>query len=638
MNSNRHAIWLPIVLLLVLYCLVIVQRGWMGDDAFITLRTVDNFIAGRGLVYNVGERVQSYTHPLWLLLVSVPYAFTREPYYTVVFLSVLVSLAAVLVLVFGLNVGRRGALLALVVLTLSGAYVDYSTSGLENALSHLLLVVFLAVFLRQPSSGRKLFRLSFVAALGVVNRMDTGLLFLPVLVAEFFSTPAPWRRRLWLSALGMSPFLLWELFSLVYYGFLVPNTAVAKLGIDVAAVNLWQQGGVYLLDSLRTDPITLLVILTGLVVAVHSRQKPLLLIALGAVLYLAYVVSIGGYFMSGRFLTMPLLSMVVVIARWRLDEVSPLEFGVALGALTIVGLLGTWPTLRPTEFVAVPVGDNLIANDRLQYIENSLIFADRQTPMPGHPFRFDGMERRLGGYRTALWGAVGMRGYYAGPGVHIVDYFALVDPLIARLPTAHREVGRTGHFLRVIPDGYLETLETGENHIADPGVAEYFERLSIVTRGPLWSLARWREIWRFNTGYYDDLLDEQFFRFPRLVTVNHALVTTFQPTGTPLDAPGLTTFTVDGLDVVLAQPSDARQVQVSLDGNTRYVLWFMRGDEVLARVWLDDTGGRFAGQLVVNGAEVPAAAQAGFDHVRIIPRLEQEQHVLGHLHLLDPNE
>ena len=273
-SSHRRTDWLPVALLLTLYLLVIVQRAWMGDDAFITLRTVDNFVAGRGLVYNVGERVQSYTHPLWLLLVTIPYYFTHEPYYTVVFLSVLVSLAAVLVLVFGLGIGRRGAVFALVVLTLSGAYVDYSTSGLENALTHLLLVVFLAVFLRQPSSGRKLLRLSFVAALGVVNRMDSGLLFLPILVAEFFRTPAPWRRRLWLSVVGMSPFLLWQLFSLVYYGFLVPNTAVAKLNIDVARVALWQQGGVYLLDSLRTDPITLLVIVTGLVVACLLYTSP----------------------------------------------------------------------------------------------------------------------------------------------------------------------------------------------------------------------------------------------------------------------------------------------------------------------------------------------------------------------------
>ena len=263
-----------IVPMLAIFIALLVQTSWVEEDAFITLRTVDNFVAGRGLVYNVGERVQSYTHPLWLLLVTIPYYFTHEPYYTVVFLSVLVSLAAVLVLVFGLGIGRRGAVFALVVLTLSGAYVDYSTSGLENALTHLLLVVFLAVFLRQPSSGRKLLRLSFVAALGVVNRMDSGLLFLPILVAEFFRTPAPWRRRLWLSVVGMSPFLLWQLFSLVYYGFLVPNTAVAKLNIDVARVALWQQGGVYLLDSLRTDPITLLVIVTGLVVACLLYTSP----------------------------------------------------------------------------------------------------------------------------------------------------------------------------------------------------------------------------------------------------------------------------------------------------------------------------------------------------------------------------
>ena len=80
-------------------------------------------------------------------------------------------------------------------------------------------------------------------------------------------------------------------------------------------------------------------------------------------------------------------------------------------------------------------------------------------------------------------------------------------------------------------------------------------------------------------------------------------------------------------------------MQVSLDGSTRSALGFMRGGEVLARVWLDDTGGRFAGQLVVNGATVPdAAVRAGYDRVRIIPRLEQERHVLGHLQLLGPDE
>ena len=46
------------------YAILLVRTAWMCDDAFITLRTVDNFVQGYGLVWNVGERVQVYTHPL----------------------------------------------------------------------------------------------------------------------------------------------------------------------------------------------------------------------------------------------------------------------------------------------------------------------------------------------------------------------------------------------------------------------------------------------------------------------------------------------------------------------------------------------------------------------------------------------
>jgi arabinofuranosyltransferase len=83
----------------------------------------------------VAERVQSYTHPLWLMLISSLYALTHEAYYTLVLLSLGVSILALLVLC------RRAAtwpaaLLAVVLLTTSKAFVDYSTSGLENPLAH----------------------------------------------------------------------------------------------------------------------------------------------------------------------------------------------------------------------------------------------------------------------------------------------------------------------------------------------------------------------------------------------------------------------------------------------------------------------------------------------------------------------
>jgi arabinofuranosyltransferase len=126
---------------LIAYAAVLIRTAWMCDDAFITLRTVDNFVRGYGLVWNPGERVQAYTHPLWLFVLSAPYAITREPFYTTLALSMLLAIATALLLLWQ----SRGSVvrLALVGLLLIGskAFVDYSTSGLENPLSYLLLTV-----------------------------------------------------------------------------------------------------------------------------------------------------------------------------------------------------------------------------------------------------------------------------------------------------------------------------------------------------------------------------------------------------------------------------------------------------------------------------------------------------------------
>ena len=46
------------------------QLRWSGDDIFITLRYIDNFLAGNGLVFNQGEYVEGYTHILWLLILA----------------------------------------------------------------------------------------------------------------------------------------------------------------------------------------------------------------------------------------------------------------------------------------------------------------------------------------------------------------------------------------------------------------------------------------------------------------------------------------------------------------------------------------------------------------------------------------
>src|ERR1041385_1335683 len=56
-----------------------ISLRWISDDAFITMRYVKNFLDGNGLVYNIGERVEGYTHFLWLMLLSAAGAVGFDP-------------------------------------------------------------------------------------------------------------------------------------------------------------------------------------------------------------------------------------------------------------------------------------------------------------------------------------------------------------------------------------------------------------------------------------------------------------------------------------------------------------------------------------------------------------------------------
>ena len=44
---------------------------WVADDAMIDFRIVENLLHGHGPVYNVGERVEVYSNPLWVVLLAL---------------------------------------------------------------------------------------------------------------------------------------------------------------------------------------------------------------------------------------------------------------------------------------------------------------------------------------------------------------------------------------------------------------------------------------------------------------------------------------------------------------------------------------------------------------------------------------
>ena len=542
--------WILLVLTAGLLLGACAWKAWVTDDAYITFRVVENFVHGNGPNWNVGERVQVYTHPLWMLAMTGLRQLSGEYFFTSILLSLGLTLAAVLVLLLGLPPPLPAACLGLAILAASRAVTDFSTSGLENALTHFCLTALFVLYFR---GGRR-----FVHHLGVflaasaclLCRMDTVFLILPAL--GFYLLRHRDRPALTAAGLGLLPLVCWEAFALFYYGFFLPNSACAKLGSGLGSLALAGQGVWYLLNSLRLDFVTLAATLTGAGLALRSGDRRLWVWGLGVVLALLFVVLVGGDFMSGRFLTAPLWVGVLLLVRARLR--LRLAWAAAAGCWALIAM----PSFSPfvdrhygREWYA-SLDAHGIADERVVYAEASLryVLARRTWPrarerelarLLNERWPEDPLVQQVHGWlmdprdewppRSALQetgapyrhvvlrGAVGYLGFYLGPQVHVLDYNGIGDPLLARLPALvpdpvlaayvpplARRGWRIGHFTRAIPGGYVQTLATGRNTIRDPSLARYYEKLALVTRGPLFARERLATIWRFQRGHYDRLL------------------------------------------------------------------------------------------------------------------------------------
>ena len=455
--------WVLVALAATFFLFIVIRTAWLGDDAFITLRTVKQLLSGHGAVWNVGERVQAYTHPLWMLSLTAAISLTREYYYTSVILSVLLSLATILLLGFKLAKTTTGALLGILILTCSKAFTDYSTSGLENPLTHFLLVLFLILYFQDEWNLNTLFALSLVTALSLVNRMDTVLLLAPPL------TYALWRKRSWRSLAvvlaGMAPFVLWDLFSLLYYGFLFPNTAYAKLNTDIDHLTLITQGFLFFLQSISVDPLTVIVIAVGIGLAFLNDRWQERWIGVGILLYLLYIVLIGGDFMSGRFLSAPLLVATVIIVRQPLPAPKNAVAIVLFAGVLLLGLLNPAesPLLSNASYDVGAIDNKGIADERGHYYHlYGLLAANRSNRLTEQ-----GVVTGASEPLNFAHCGIGMRGFSASLYTHIVDFCGLADPLLARLPAAYNPDFRIGHPIRHIPDGYLASIRESRNHLTD---------------------------------------------------------------------------------------------------------------------------------------------------------------------------
>jgi arabinofuranosyltransferase len=215
------------------------QRRWTADDGFINFRVVRQIVEGHGPVFNVGDRVETATSPVWVAVLALLDLLTPFRLEWIAAVTGLAATAGALVLsVFGTRRALRGLgatglflpLGALVYASLPPAW-DFATSGLETGISLLWLAAcwwFLCgrLALRPAARAGVVWYVPIVLGLGPLVRPDFLVFSAAFVLALVVLSRSDEVVRV--IALALVVPVVTELVRMAYYASLVPNTALAK--------------------------------------------------------------------------------------------------------------------------------------------------------------------------------------------------------------------------------------------------------------------------------------------------------------------------------------------------------------------------------------------------------------------------
>jgi arabinofuranosyltransferase len=406
----------------------------MDDDAFINLRVVRNWLHGYGLVFNLGERVEAGTSPLWLAFLALLGKLGFGLEYAAVYggialtgLALLVgqdgaarldrSRSAAPVSPFGdtswRNSIRNSIPFGAAIFAALPAAWDYASSGLETGLVLFWLAASYNISARRIGEGQSatapLLRSSAEAiwiGLGPLIRPELALYSVALLL--------PWARanidgRGFRSALSTLATLFasavaapiaYQVFRMAYFASLVPNPATAK---EAFLFNL-PQGKCYFDNFFGTYRLAWPMSAAGVVWAVRLRKLQVerrwlaiaaaLVPTAAAAVHVAYLVTIGGDYMHGRLLVPPLFAALLPVMTVPVPAVRPRVLAAIVWACCVPAF--AWAVicadrLRVGTENVCGIGDERGWYAREAHVSNPVALEDYR----GHPFYENA--------RKALW-------------------------------------------------------------------------------------------------------------------------------------------------------------------------------------------------------------------------------------------
>lgn len=282
-----------------------VRWFWLDDDQMVSMRYARNLVAGHGLVFNPGERVEGYTNPLWTALMAVAHVAVRDPTKTSLFVGALALVSACVAVIAADRLLEawapepglaRVAMLAAFATSIDLLY--WTAHGFETPLLTALVLVSLVAAHR----GRVATACA-VASLVPLVRGDAVLLW-GVCAAAVVAHDRSRAALCWLAA-SLVPALGHLALRRAYYGDWLPNTFYMKaLGVDGRLAGATS----YALGAGRTYAVAIVLALY----AAWRRRGPLAVVVTAALVAfgLQVLVAGGDTFSKHRFFA-PVLPIVL---------------------------------------------------------------------------------------------------------------------------------------------------------------------------------------------------------------------------------------------------------------------------------------------------------------------------------------
>lgn len=205
-------------------------RAFTIDDSHITFRYVSQWVAGNGLVYNIGERVEGFSNFLWVVLLAPWKAAGADLLFAARAMGAAFTLATIgLVAAYSRRWRMPGAS-ALMLGSLTPVAV-WTVAGLETPLVMFLITAAVLSFAREEERGEGALSGVLFALLGLA-RPETvayaGVALLARAWQLWRQRRAPEQRDLIRLGLFLAVLVPYHAWRLSYYGYPLPNTVYAK--------------------------------------------------------------------------------------------------------------------------------------------------------------------------------------------------------------------------------------------------------------------------------------------------------------------------------------------------------------------------------------------------------------------------